>query len=170
MNWNAAGAIGEIVGATAVVVSVIYLAIQIRGQTEQAKLAATRDLMNSFNESLDRIVDDPTIAKLWLDGIYAYNDLPNTDRIRVSSLNQRLMRLIEQHHLHIKKGHIDPSFFASMDRAYSDWITKPGVQQWWESAKDMFEAGFAGIVDSQIAAGKERGYESSYKEERERSA
>ena len=69
------------------------------------------------------------IAKLWLDGIYSYNDLPNEDRIRVSSLNQRLMRLIEQHHLHIKKGHIDPSFFASMDRAYSDWITKPGVQQ-----------------------------------------
>ena len=48
MNWDAAGAIGEIIGATAVVVSVIYLAVQIRGQTEQAKLAATRELMSNF--------------------------------------------------------------------------------------------------------------------------
>ena len=30
MNWDAIGAVGEIVGALAVVISVIYLAVQIR--------------------------------------------------------------------------------------------------------------------------------------------
>ncbi len=43
MNWDALGAIGEIVGATAVVISVIYLAVQIRKQTVESRLSATRD-------------------------------------------------------------------------------------------------------------------------------
>lgn len=32
MNWDAIGTIGEIIGATAVVVSLVYLATQIRVQ------------------------------------------------------------------------------------------------------------------------------------------
>ena len=38
MNWDAIGAVGEIVGAFAVVVSLIYLALQIRQTREHAKL------------------------------------------------------------------------------------------------------------------------------------
>jgi hypothetical protein len=37
MNIQDLGAIGEVLGAVAVVMSVIYLAIQIRKQTEQSK-------------------------------------------------------------------------------------------------------------------------------------
>ena len=40
MNWDAIGAIGNIIGAFAVVVSLIYLAIQIRTQNKQSKLSA----------------------------------------------------------------------------------------------------------------------------------
>ena len=39
MNWEIAGAIGEIVGAMAVVLSLVYLAAQIRVQTRESKLA-----------------------------------------------------------------------------------------------------------------------------------
>ena len=30
MNWDAIGAVGEVIGAMAVVISIIYLAVQIR--------------------------------------------------------------------------------------------------------------------------------------------
>ena len=51
MNWEAIGAIGEAVGAAAVVASLLYLAVQLRGSTRasivQAKLESTR-LMTDF--------------------------------------------------------------------------------------------------------------------------
>jgi len=37
MDWNAIGAIGETIGAAAVVVSLLYLAVQIREQNKQAR-------------------------------------------------------------------------------------------------------------------------------------
>ena len=38
MNWEAAGAIGEIVGAAGVVASLVYLAVQIRQGSAQTEL------------------------------------------------------------------------------------------------------------------------------------
>jgi hypothetical protein len=40
MDLNVAVAVGEIIGAIAVVISVVYMAIQIRKQTEEARLSA----------------------------------------------------------------------------------------------------------------------------------
>ena len=42
------GNISEIIGSAAVVISVVYLAFQVRKQTEEARLAATRDLAPKF--------------------------------------------------------------------------------------------------------------------------
>ena len=41
VNWDAVGAIGEIVGALAVVATLIYLSIQLRQNTRSSELAAT---------------------------------------------------------------------------------------------------------------------------------
>lgn len=37
MNWDAIGAIGEVVGALAVVISLVYLALQIRQNSRQVE-------------------------------------------------------------------------------------------------------------------------------------
>ncbi|MCJ7451002.1 MAG: hypothetical protein MUO39_00800 [Steroidobacteraceae bacterium] len=51
MNWAAIGAIGEIVGAMAVVVSLVYLAIQIREQNKESRLAAMHEIAVAYRES-----------------------------------------------------------------------------------------------------------------------
>ena len=50
LNWDAIGAVGEIVGALAVVVSLIYLATQIRTQNIEARLAAVHEISVGFCE------------------------------------------------------------------------------------------------------------------------
>ena len=55
MNWDAIGAFGEILGATAVFVTLAYLAAQIRQANDLARFNASKDLLNQFND-LNRIV------------------------------------------------------------------------------------------------------------------
>jgi hypothetical protein len=169
MNWDAAGAIGEVIGAAAVVISVIYLAVQVRRQTDQARLAATRELAGIYNETLTRLIDDPSLGEIWLKAASGYADLPNNERLRIASYYQRLLRFMEQQHLHVSKGHIDPSFFQSLNLTYFEWLRFPGMQQWWDVSRDLFEEGFRARVDAQMAEAKEQGYSSSFKEERENS-
>ena len=60
MNWDAIGAVGEILGAAAVVLSLVYLATQIR-QGTSATRTATRDAamaqsLSFFEQGLDTTV------------------------------------------------------------------------------------------------------------------
>ncbi len=44
MNWDAIGAIGEIVGAAAVFASLVYLAMQILNQNRESRMSAMHDI------------------------------------------------------------------------------------------------------------------------------
>jgi hypothetical protein len=164
MNWDAAGAIGEVIGAAAVVISVIYLAVQIRRQTHQSRLAATRELAEQHNDVLNLIIEDRELSEIYLKAVQDFDSLPKQERIRVSLLFQRMMRIEEQRRIHIDKGNIDAAFFDSMDRTVFEWLTFPGVQQWWSGSKEYFEPGFRGRSDELFVRAKEQGYHSSYNE------
>jgi hypothetical protein len=49
VNWEAISAIGQIVGALAVVISLIYLAREIRSNARATRRAAMRSLLEAFN-------------------------------------------------------------------------------------------------------------------------
>ena len=65
MNWDAIGAIGEIIGAFAVFITLAYLALQIRQNTKAVHSSALDSTVNTIsiarqsiyeNDEVDRIV------------------------------------------------------------------------------------------------------------------
>jgi hypothetical protein len=55
MNWESIGALGEVVGATAVLITLIYVAFQLKQTNDISRFDATKDIVNSF-DSLNRII------------------------------------------------------------------------------------------------------------------
>ena len=55
MNWEALGAIGEIVAAVAVVVTIGYLAVQIRQNTRSVRDSAFQEVILSIGANGGRI-------------------------------------------------------------------------------------------------------------------
>tara|TARA_B110000858_G_scaffold89247_1_gene103084 strand:- start:5179 stop:5370 length:192 start_codon:yes stop_codon:yes gene_type:complete len=53
MNWDAISAIGEIIGATAVVVSLVYLAVQIRQNTRQISSSIKAAQLSAFERNIE---------------------------------------------------------------------------------------------------------------------
>ena len=167
MNWDTAGALGEVIGAAAVVVSVIYLALQIRRQTDQSKLEATRELANQFSEYTNRLVDDKEFVQLYLKAAVGYHCLPNEERVRIASFFHQIMRFNEQQYLHEVRTNVDSIYFESIHNTYEEWLTFPGVQEWWDVSDKMFGEKFRHKVDADIMVAKKKGYSSSFKSERE---
>ena len=58
MNWDAIGAIGEALGAVGVIVTLLYLSLQVKASTlaskVESKLAASR-MYTDFPEDINRI-------------------------------------------------------------------------------------------------------------------
>ena len=73
MNWEAIGAIAELAGAAAVVLTLVYLAIQVRQNTAAMEENRKVELANNYDRRARTRVElstltasNPDIAELWL--------------------------------------------------------------------------------------------------------
>ena len=114
MNWEAIGAVAEGLGAIAVIMSVLYLAVQIRSQTREARLAATRDLATEFRISTEHMFKDKELSRLNRIGLRHYMSLEEDDRMRVSLIWFNMLRVMEQQFLHTHHAAIDNKYLSSI--------------------------------------------------------
>ncbi len=150
INWDALGALAETLGALAVILSVLYLAVQIRTQTREARLSATRTLSMETRDLMEKIALDHEFSKIYQEGMYDYLSLPDNERMRVSYMFQSFLRICEQRYLHSQHGAIDSIYRESSERAYRLFFRSPGVQDFWAVSKDTFEDGFIAYVEKLI--------------------
>jgi hypothetical protein len=66
MNWDAIGAFGEILGATTVLLTLLYLSGQLRQTNRISRFSTTRDLMAQFNELNRLYATDVAIREVLL--------------------------------------------------------------------------------------------------------
>ena len=64
VNWEAIGAVGEILGAIAVIGSLIFVGVQIRSNTRAPQTATTHNLTNIFLTVTAKISEDPEMARI----------------------------------------------------------------------------------------------------------
>jgi hypothetical protein len=81
VNWEAAGAIGEIIGAAAVVVSLVYLASQIRVQNREARAASVHQVLHEYSNTISRL-HEREMADVWIAAIEDFDSLSTAQRLR----------------------------------------------------------------------------------------
>ncbi len=78
MNWDAIGAIGELVGALAVILTLGYLAIQVRQNTLSMRVAAKQEVTRQFGDYSDMLLNNPDLLELF-DRLLVNSELPKSD-------------------------------------------------------------------------------------------
>ena len=74
MNWEAIGAIGEIVGVAGVIVTLIYLAAQIRLNTAMVKGTAHQTQIDSTDAMAGLLAGQIAARRAWEEIKAAYDD------------------------------------------------------------------------------------------------
>jgi hypothetical protein len=64
MNWEAIGAIAEVLAATGVIASIVYLAIQIRDNTRTNRVTARQNTTKQFTDSIDLLMVHPDLSRV----------------------------------------------------------------------------------------------------------
>jgi len=127
MNWEAIGAIGETVGAFAVVVSLIYLAMQLRAQNKESRLRSVHEIMEAFRTSM-AILEEKEQADIFLRGTESYGDLDDVEKMQYIAISQQFMRVWEEaFHTH-QANRLPPHSWQAIDRQFARWIGTSGAQ------------------------------------------
>ena len=147
------GAIGEIVGALAVVASLIYLAMQIRQNTRQismsldsAKLAAFERTVESSNHAREILITNPEVADLFLKGIADYRNLPSSDKFRCNMLFRNLLSAIQGGYIRQLTMGGDSEQLEGTRQTLNTLVKNPGVRQWLDEVETDWRPEFAKVV------------------------
>jgi len=129
VNWDAVGAVGEIVGAGAVVLTLIYLTVQLRQNTRAVEHSTERGAFEDGQAWLYRLVENPEIASLYRQGLMN-EDLSPDNAMRFRFLMQLLFT-----HWHHARRH-DVSGLVSVSDI-SNVLSTVGGSRYWKRARQQ---------------------------------
>ena len=82
MNWEIISAVGQMLGAIGVIISIVYLAGQIRNQNKESRRAAMNVLTTHWSDLNRTLVENPEMAVLWLRALRSLDELDGPSKLR----------------------------------------------------------------------------------------
>ena len=151
MNWEMIGAIGEVGGAVAVVLSLVYLAQQVRNSSRQDRRTQFTQLNRDFLNFTDALSRDETLSEVIFQGIRDRSALSKPQLFRFNATVLGRFRAQEALFYYHRDGGIDDWRAEGWEAAMLDFVGLPGVQTYWSDRSHWFTADFRTVVDELIA-------------------
>ena len=148
MNWEAIGAIGEIIGAAAVVGSLVYLAVQIRHNSQLLKRTATADTVSALRDFSALMLAHSELPLIYQKGVEGMENLNMEEWGQFVLLVFNFMKAMEDLHYQHINGAMDPEVWSGWESLGRGYITSPGFQEYWAERRSIFGPRFQEWVDS----------------------
>lgn len=147
MNWDAFGAIGEVVGATAVVVSLIYVSIQLRSGTRALQTTTRDSVFKSLQEWNLVVMAEPRLGWIFQSGARNFEGLGEEDRARYLHVMYSFFKVFENIYLHHLDGVVPPEIWESNLKMLAVYATQPGGRRYWEERKAAYDPRFHTVME-----------------------
>ena len=147
MNWDAIGAVGEVVGAAAVVVSIVYLAVQIRQNTNSTKSAVESEIALTLANAAFEGADGP-IPEIMFRGLGDFDKLNDEEKARFVFYVLGWFRVWQLAYDQRNAGNLSDDSWESLTHFIASAYASPGVRRIWEVRGATFKKGFRDFVES----------------------
>ena len=151
MNWEAIGAVGEILGALAVVATLGYLANQIRQNTRASQASAHQSLTEAAATMNAMVASDTEVARLWSVAFKSgLETLEETDRVRFNFIVGQWFLAFESVYIQHELGTLQDDFFSAKMENLKNMLKGPGVRESWKRNEKEYTLGFRKYVGKQL--------------------
>ena len=154
MDLNTLANIGEFAGAIAVVVSVLYLSIQIRHNSRMVKSSALQALNDTATQALTAMAA-PDAVEVVTQGLQDLDSLNPTERFQVMVHISILLIGFQNNFYQYKAGLLPEAVFRRQLGVARWWMTFQGVQQSMPLLRPSLDPEFARLLH--LPSSPERG-------------
>jgi len=125
------GAVGEIVGAIGIILTLIYLTTQIRQNTRQIRNEGHIGITDSYNEIIAQLLADDVLFRLVVLGCHDWENLSAFEKSRFHLFyHQHLTHFRMAARLH-DEGAIDDDVYQTIEDLHINSLANPGARVWW---------------------------------------
>ena len=132
MNWEAAGAVGEILGAVAVFATLVYLARQIRDNSREVRQASIVAINDLVNDAYEPIYYNDRNIRVWVTGHNRPSELSEEDASVFSLLMARLVNVHLTSFTQYKYETLDNDEFRKYLHSLKSLLDTAGGKRWLE--------------------------------------
>jgi hypothetical protein len=150
MNWDAIGAVGELVGSVAVLVTLIYLALQIRQNTHATRAASHHAITDALNQLNLDLANNDAVAQLWLAGMDDRASLNDLQRERFDALLRAYMHVCDTMYYQAQVGAGDHGLWKAEETYLNRILTSNGGKSWFEENYSSISTGFRAAIENII--------------------
>jgi hypothetical protein len=157
--------IAEVIGAFAVVISLVYVGVQVTDNTRamrSATASATSDAISSWYGDLGGNLQASTIM---LNGISNPKSLSREEMAQFIYLVHGLLLQYQYAYYLSREQTLDPGLQQSLTYNLLGVREQPGFVLFWQQRREVFEPGFRAFVDDLIETGEtNRNFEGLYRQ------
>ncbi len=144
------GAIGEILGAIAVVASLIYLAVQIRTSNRVAHQVEAQEITDQTLQFLNQISASNEVTELWIRGCADDETLSTTELVRFRYLLFQLVAIWQRMHMLDETGNLVKGFWINNEKQRRHLMASPGFHSWFQEFKVNLDEKWRLFLESEL--------------------
>ncbi len=142
MNWDAIGAVAEVVGAIAVLITLVYLTIQVRVGNKQRELEVLRHNWDGLNRFCELLSESTEKASIVLRGRESLENLTPEEYLVFEFLHIRVLNTIELWYIQLMEtstpGEYRNQQLENLRGVIAYMFNYRGALGIWEEAKHTF--------------------------------
>ena len=146
MNWDAIGAVAEAIGGLGVILTLFYLALQIRGSNRVAK-AQSRQSMTEFAMGISRFRTEHAdrYAK-----INSGEELSAGDKEFLYWSHMQMITYGEAYYQQFQLGLMPDTHWKGFSNWIDSYIKDPGFAEFWQSESSSFSKDYSAWISKQL--------------------
>lgn len=141
--------IATIINSIVVVISLIYLARQVKISTKATKGATYQTIINGVASIESRISQDKEVARIYKAGAEDPTELDSVEKVIFNELISSYFNFYENLHFQADQDLVDKGLWRGWGKNLIDDLRKPGIAAWWDAKKDFYSDRFRIYVDTE---------------------
>jgi hypothetical protein len=166
MTLEGWAAIAEIIGAIAVVITLIYLAVQIRhskesldANTKAIRGQAISDITRNVHDQMQMLSQGHDVASAF-QKFATEEELDSRDAFLIDTILTAVFVARQNEFFQWRQGLLDDDVFQSLHHVIHTCLGPENGKHWWENeGKRMFTPAFVDFVENLLASGSEESLE-----------
>jgi hypothetical protein len=156
MNWDAIGAIAELLGAVGVIASLIYLARQMGQNARATRAASYQQFEISLSERITSQVNVPGLARIVLLGMSDLEQLNEEETRQFSAWHYANMRGYDNAYYQYRLGMFDEDRWRMCMTELKYYSQQPGSVSLWDGIRETLSSEFIALVNEILGEEPER--------------
>jgi hypothetical protein len=143
--------VAEILGAVALIVSLIYVGYQVNLNTSAIRSAAANDASVAMQTWYLEMGSNRQSSDMWFNAMTSPEPLATHDEFQFMMMMHAVLLGMQNSYLLSREGTIDVEFREGITIAIVAVKDLPGMRRFWRQRKGFFHSGFAEYVDGLLA-------------------